>query len=514
MSHPILGTEIVEEIAKASLQKFISAAIGSNPLAIASGIFSVMDSYFNFDSYYKQHDDFEVFDSMSKTFAVAFKDYSDRKDTDKNAFYSMAFLKILCETRLSGEMEYKSFMNDYLNGKYAEPLTEKQVLGEINRIANGTYPTIEEWYDVLQYNIVHSRDILFNVEGVSELETPRAPVVSLDYDKLQTVQSFTSEYEYCFADGVWKDCNNGPITFEVGVTPSVIRVRKAASDANLVGEITTVKIFARKDLSKLITVKYDGVNYLVNNLSSKYNYQVIFTNDLEEMFDWSKAETISGSDTTVRISGVGEYSNVVIRSCQNSDLYETTSNPLNITVLKKKPLNLIIDGSGTVAQTADSGCYFKGETIDLIATANSGCSFIGWYIDDVCVSTDEHYIVEMADELEVVAQFTGVKIKSISIEELPTKLNYYEGESLDLNGIKVLITYTDGTTNYAEQYSAYMTSNTVGTSAVVVNYGGYSTSYEIEIKHNESEWITTKKATLFNEGLKVKKCSNYCIIFN
>lgn len=178
-----------------------------------------------------------------------------------------------------------------------------------------------------------------------------------------------------------------------------------------------------------------------------------------------------------------------------------------MTVSKKQPLNLVIDGSGTVAQTADSGCYFNGESIDLIATANAGCSFIGWYIDDVCVSADEHYIVEMADGLEVIAQFTGVKIKSISIEELPTKLNYYEGESLDLNGIKVLVTYSDDTTAYAEQFAAHLSSNTVGKSTVVITYGGYSTSYDVTISHNESVWITTVNATMFNEGLKVKRCS-------
>ena len=113
----------------------------------------------------------------------------------------------------------------------------------------------------------------------------------------------------------------------------------------------------------------------------------------------------------------------------------------------------------------------------------------------------------MADGLEVVAQFTGVKIKGISIEELPTKLNYYEGESLDLNGMKVLVTYSDDTTAYAEQFVAHFASNTVGKSTVVVTYGGYSTSYDVTISHNESVWITTVNATMFNEGLKVKRCS-------
>ena len=188
-------------------------------------------------------------------------------------------------------------------------------------------------------------------------------------------------------------------------------------------------------------------------------------------------------------------------------MLETTSHPLYLTVSKKKPLNLIIDGCGTVSQTADSGCYFNGEAIDLIASANEGSSFLGWYIDGVCVSTNKHYIVEMADDIEVVAKFTGATIKGIFIENLPVKLDYYEGEYINTNGLKLLITYSDDTTAYAKQFTVHTDDNTVGKSTVIITYGGYSTSYDITISHKESQWITTEKPTMFNEGLKVKHCS-------
>jgi len=498
--------ETTKYVAQDIIKDFMDTALSVSPAVLLKAVKIVME-VFNMDSYYKQHGDFDVYNSVSKALAQSFEDVAPQANDLQSQGYAMCILKALCELRLSGETEFKSFMNDYMDGKYAIPLSEETILKEINKVMNTDYTTIDEWWDDVQYNILHSRDILFNVESISQLETPRAPVVTLDYDKLQTVQTFTSDYEYCFADGVWQQCKNEPISFNVGVTPSTIRVRKAASDTNFVGDTTTVKIFAKKDLSKLITAKFDGVNYLLDNLSANRNYQVLFTNDLEVEVDWTKAQTISGSDSTVKISGVEEYSHIIIRSCQSAELQETTSNPLNLTVAKKKLLNLVIDGSGTVKQTADSGCYFNGESIDLNATANAGCSFIGWYIDGVCVSTDKHYIVEMTDDLEVVAQFTGVKIKSISIEELPTKLNYYEGESINLDGLKVLVTYSDGSTSYAEQFAAQLSSNVAGKSVVVITYGGYSTSYDITISHNESDWITTTTATMFNEGLQVKKCT-------
>ena len=492
-----------------AIQSVMEAMIGATPLAWVSVGFSVIDTIFSWGDHIKQQNTMTVYAALSDAFYESFNRNIQTRGVKEDA-YSMLYLKTLCQIRLKGEAQYKSFINDYVIGRFLSTVDEQEAVERINKVMNTSYTTIDGWWDAVQFNIIRSRDHIFNEEGVTPVERPGAPVVTLDYESLQTVEVFTAEYEYCFADGAWKTCGDEPITFTVGVTPSVLRVRKAASDTNFAGEITTVKIFARKDLSKLITAKFDGVNYLLDNLSSQRNYQVVFTNDADAAVNWANALTISGNDSTVTVSGVGEYTYLIIRSCENAELQETTSNPLLLTVSKKKPLNLVIDGSGTVKQTSDLGCYFNGEDIELIATANTGCEFSGWYIDGACVSTDACYIVEMADGLMIVARFTGVKITGVTIEQLPAKRRYYVGEPLDLSGLKLLVTYSDGTTAYADQFAAQLSSNTVGTATVVITYGGYAASYEITIREkigehdHEYETTVVTAATCTKTGTQIK----------
>ncbi|MBQ4155187.1 MAG: hypothetical protein IJD90_00070, partial [Clostridia bacterium] len=509
LSYTVNLIESTSELAvKEGLKLLMKKCIGSTLLAFFKAGFSVLDAAFGWESYVKQIDCLQVYYSLSNIFVDAFYSNSTVRNS-KSDYYSMLYLRAACELRLDGESQYISFMQDYLDGVYLRKRDEQEILNKINKSMNTGYETVDEWRDIVQYNIVSSRDSLFNKEQLDFLKTPKAPTVTLDYTTLKTTQSFSSEYEYCFADGVWKSCENAPISFTVGRVPSTLRVRKAASDNNFVGDITTVRIYARKDLSKLITVKFDGVNYLFNNLSSKYNYQVVFTNNQNDSLNWNNAKTILGSNSEVKVSGVKEFSYVYIRSCTNPSLYETNSNPLGLTVGKKQPLNLVIDGSGTVIQSNKNGCYFSGDSINLTATANTGNEFKGWYINGICVSTDEHYIVEMADNLKITALFTGAKLQDISVKKSPTKLSYFEGEDLDLSQFELLATYSDGSTKVVEGYSAYIASNEVGKSSVVVNYGGLITNFNIEITHNESDWIILDNPTHIYDGLKVKKC-NMC----
>lgn len=502
--------EGAEVAAKAAIKLVVKKLVGTTPLGLVVKLitigFNLLNSIFGFDNYYKQQDSMCVYDALTATFVTSFNNNTSSRNEDDD-YYSMLYLRAACELRLAGEMQFKDFMQEYVDGVYGKPLSENEVMNKINPVKNTSYTSIDEWYDDLQYNIVHSRDILFNVEGITPVEIPRAPVVTLDYELLQTVQSFSSDYEYCFADGVWKTCNDEPISFTVGDTPSTLRVRKAAGFDSLAGAITTVRIYARKDLSKQISAKFDGISYWIDNLSSDYNYQIVFLNSLDETVDWATARTIAGGDSSVQVNGAVEHTYIAIRSCTNAAKYETMSNPLYLTVSKKIPLNLIIDGSGSVAQSSASGCYFVGDSVDLIADANTGCDFIGWYVNGSCVSTSAHYIVEMTNNLEVTAKFSGVKIKGISIDGGPDKLIYREGEPLSTNGLKVRVTYTDDSFDYIENYSAYIVSGIAGQSSVVVTYGGFKTSYEITIVHDESDWVTTQSATLFNEGLRVKRCS-------
>ena len=300
-----------------------------------------------------------------------------------------------------------------------------------------------------------------------------------------------------------------------------MRVRKAAGDENQAGDITTVKIFAQKELSKLIQVKFDGVNYILENLSSEYHYQVLFVDKADAQADWSKAKIISGTDKVLK--GVAKAEYMIIRSCQNAAKNETSSLPLTVPVSSKTPLNLLIEGNGTVSQSGANGCYYNGEEIDLIATPNGNDAFVGWFIDETLVSSDRYYIVEKSEDLRITARFGGKTIENIEITALPKKITYFEGESLDLNGLELTVNYTeavpmkfmlrstpaqtgDGMQSIAEQYTAYMTSNTAGKSYIVINYGGQTATVEIEILHDTIEYVN-REATCGDDGVLATYCT-------
>ena len=465
--------------ASLAIKALVKGALGSTPVAIVSAGFKIIDVVTGWGSYTKQEDAMEIYKACSDAFLGAYRD-SIATRNEETDFYSMTYLRALTEIRLQGEQQYKAFVDDYLKGVHVAPMSEETVLKELNKQMNTNYATIDEWWDAVQYNAVHARDVMFNLEYAEETEIPRAPVVTLDYDRLQTVQTFSSAYEYCFADGVWKSCENAPISFEVGVTPSTLRVRWAASEGALAGEITTVKIYARKDLSKLIDVRFDGKNYEIRNLSNAYYYQVLFTNAEDAPMDWGKALKIAGGDA-VTVSGVGAYAYMIIRSCQNTDRQETTSNPLTCQVKTKQKLTLEIEGRGSVFQTEKSGYYFSGDTIDLVAMPVADTVFRGWFIGNICVSIDPHYLLEMTEDLQIKAVFEGSGVRDVVIGSLPQKLEYRYGEPLDLQGLEVMVTYEDGTTVSTEHYTACLTSSAVGESEVEITFGLRTVRYGVTI---------------------------------
>jgi len=469
-----------ETAAKIVINGFVQKALGATPYGLIVAVFTVVDSFFGIGDYVKQQDSLKIYNEITKALDGSLRESVTHRNT-KADFLSMVYLRALCEMRLAGESVFKGFMNNYTYGKYGFALSEDSVVKKINRLFDTEYTLMDEWWDEVQYEILRARDLMFNIEYITDVETPRAPVVTLDYQRMQTVQSFSSQYEYCFADGAWRPCTNAPIAFTVGVTPSVMRVRQKAGNTNLAGNITTVKIFAQKELSKLITVRFDGVNYYLDGLSAARTYQVFFTDEDDAAPHWSLARTVFGSADTVTVSGAAAAKYVIIRSCHNPSLQETASLPLTVTVAQNKPLALTVDGGGTVTQSAASGCYFGGETIDLLAVPFADSQFVGWYIGGECVSTDRHYVAEMSDDLAITARFTGATVVALNAVQSPQKQEYNVGEPMDLNGLRLVASYSDGSEKEVSPQAAWFESNVVGETMMVVTYSGYTARFAATI---------------------------------
>lgn len=75
-------------------------------------------------------------------------------------------------------------------------------------------------------------------------------------------------------------------------------------------------------------------------------------------------------------------------------------------------------------------------------------------------------------------------VSSVTIAKKPTKLTYKKGESFNSAGMKLKITYSDGTTKTVTSGFSYSPSklNTAGQQKIIVNYGGKTTGFYVTVK--------------------------------
>ncbi|MBQ9414282.1 MAG: hypothetical protein IJU16_04055 [Clostridia bacterium] len=202
------------------------------------------------------------------------------------------------------------------------------------------------------------------------VEIPAAPEVTLDYDTMQTAQSFTNDYEYCVNDGAWQTCTNAPITITPAAELGTLSVRKAADGDIPAGKITTVTIWAKKTIDEAITVTFNGASYTIDGLLPTYTYQLLLTNSADaDNWDDAIAVRAEGEGENVMIEDATLYAYAVIRRAENAALYELSSNPAQLSVTRTDtglyPENgsyyYVVDGVRMTGWlTLNGGVYYFG----------------------------------------------------------------------------------------------------------------------------------------------------------
>ena len=86
---------------------------------------------------------------------------------------------------------------------------------------------------------------------------------------------------------------------------------------------------------------------------------------------------------------------------------------------------------------------------------------------------------------------SNLSVEKVEIKSLPSKLEYNAGENIDMAGLKVEATYSDGQTKDVTESVIFSPSlseitKSTGTKEVTVSYGGVSANDKIEIKVNEA----------------------------
>ena len=421
---------VIDSGVKEGLKTAISTLLGSANVyyLLFKGAVSIIDKTFKISDYFKNSDTYNMLTYISASLYLAYstrvKAVEDRwlikllnnilpdrfKYKEKLINYLaedvLYLLKALCNTRLLGEQAYKKAVE--ANNATLIKNDDKYdygILQAANAKFGTSYNSIEELYDYIYGNILRARDAIFNVKKQVDVEKPKAPTVTFNYETSSTNESFDSWYEYCLSDGKWKRCSANPISVKLKTTSTVLRVRKAARRGTVAGEITTLNLFAQREFSKVVTVKYENGKYYFSNLLSDYSYQISPVSSPDENVDWSKGKSFAGSpDAAVEFEG-SKY--LAIRTLGNEEKGETVSKTRILTVSQKQKLAVESWGNGTVTQSSTDGLYFVGDDVRLKAEPSPGAVFRGWYVAGEFVSKDPEYILEMYDLAAITARFEG-----------------------------------------------------------------------------------------------------------
>lgn len=98
-------------------------------------------------------------------------------------------------------------------------------------------------------------------------------------------------------------------------------------------------------------------------------------------------------------------------------------------------------------------------------------------------------------------------VKSIKIKSKPSKLKYKTGETLNTNGLKLTVTYTDKSTKtISSGFTCSPTAFTkVGTQKITVKYGGKSASFNVTVSKGKTTSNTLPKLTNDNVAKELEK---------
>lgn len=108
----------------------------------------------------------------------------------------------------------------------------------------------------------------------------------------------------------------------------------------------------------------------------------------------------------------------------------------------------------------------------------------------------------------------GIQVESLTITTMPTKTNYFENDTLDLTGLVVSATAGtlsgDVTSLITTTPASGATLSTVGTQAVIIEYQGVTTSFNIDVQPITIYEIV-KDANIVTEAQWLAFCDAGCI---
>ena len=259
------------------------------------------------------------------------------------------------------------------------------------------------WRDFVEDRISNLRVQLLKNPVTSDMSGTSAPIVTFDYLKGQTMQSFSSEYEYSIDGGAtWTTCSGGPISVALQYYTIELQVRKVDIEDSMEKQTTSIMIYGVPSLkSSSIQAIETESGYRIEGLDPDQDYEFVFANDAR-VYPYGQAleNKIPAGSMTYEIETEEEFGYLYVRSLASSGHYAsyTYAAPVHPMVT----LNITVEGPGTAS---GAGTYEYGEEISLSAWPSVSHKFSGWYEDHELISKDASMIFKITRDRNLVARF-------------------------------------------------------------------------------------------------------------
>ncbi len=261
----------------------------------------------------------------------------------------------------------------------------------------------------------------------------------------------------------------------------------------------------------------DGAETVIMDVGEKRNLKFEYLPE-----DTTDIVTISGSNNNVRINGhtltaVWEGDTVMTATTGSGISCE-----FNVHIRYPKEINIKTQPKKT---TYVLGEKFDpdGMSVELLYRDGSKRDVDGYTISGFDSETEGEKTVtvtwkhlngtKFSKTIKVKVVDTRPKLTGISVKTLPLKTEYQLREKLDLSGLVIEGTYTDGSTSVITDYtvSGYNALK-AGTQTVTVKYGDFTTQFTVNVYQNKPDCKhiyvdTVTPATPTSKGYTTHKCS-------
>ena len=366
---------------------------------------SIGNSIFNVGERLDIADNIRFVSHISKAMQTGIVQARETYRNDKsevNAQIYMQLLSYMLNVRAVGESQVASFGISYevVPGSIDSEelfLAVKDMSGAVN--ANSWVL----WRDFVEDRISNLRVQLLKNPVTSDMSGTSAPIVTFDYLKGQTMQSFSSEYEYSIDGGAtWTTCSGGPISVALQYYTIELQVRKSDIEDSMEKQTTSIMIYGVPSLkSSSIQAIETESGYRIEGLDPDQDYEFVFANDAR-VYPYGQAleNKIPAGSMTYEIETEEEFSYLYVRSLASSGHY--ASYAYAAPVHPMVTLNITVEGSGTAS---GAGTYEYGKEISLSAWPSASHKFSGWYEDHELISKDASMTFKITSDRNLVARF-------------------------------------------------------------------------------------------------------------